>query len=117
MSWGTRIYTWFCGNLVGEDEFENRYYSNLKDFSNRKAKRWVIFCGEIEATKIPPHWHAWLHKSIENPPLGYSHKYNWQKKHQPNMTGTKKAYFPSSHPLSKLSHRDKTKTDYESWIP
>ena len=42
-----------------------------------------------------------VHKSIETPPLNYSHKYEWQKDHKPNMTGTKDAHFPPSNPLSK----------------
>ena len=117
MSWGTKIYTWFYGNLVGKDEFGNKYYSNSKDFSYKSAKRWVIFNGIIESTKIPSHWHAWLHKSIDTPPLGYTHKYNWQKNHKPNMTGTKEAYFPSSHPLSKSYQSDEPQKDYESWTP
>ena len=101
MSLGTKIYTWLKGNLVGSDDLGNKYYSSSKDFKDLKAKRWVIFNGEIEASNIPPHWHAWLHKSIDNPPIDYSHKYKWQKNHKPNMTGTSAAYFPSSHPLSK----------------
>ena len=84
---------------------------------NLKAKRWVIFNGEIEASNIPPHWHAWLHKSIDNPPLGYSHKYKWQKNHKPNMTGTSDAYFPSSHPLSKNYDPEKKEEEYKSWTP
>jgi len=117
MNLGTKIYTVIFGNHVGSDEFGNKYYSNLKDFSDLKAKRWVIFKGEIEATKIPPHWHSWLHKSIDIPPLDYKHKFHWQKNHKPNMTGTKKAYFPSSYPLSKSYESDKMKSDYESWNP
>ena len=84
MSWGTKIYTWLYGNLVGKDEFGNLYYSSLKDFSDKNARRWVIYNGIIEATKIPPHWHAWLHKSIDAPPLKYSHKYDLkgEKRHE-----------------------------------
>ena len=117
MSLGTKIYTLFYGNYVGNDEFGNKYYSNIKDFTDTKAKRWVIFKGRIEATKIPPHWHAWLHKSIDIPPLDYKHKYDWQKNHKPNMTGTKEAYFPSSHPLSKTYNSEQNEKDYESWTP
>ena len=68
-----------------------------KDFKDVNAKRWVMFKDEIEASNIPPHWHAWLHKSIKDPPVNYSHKYKWQKDHEPNKTGTSEAYFPSSH--------------------
>ena len=105
MSIGTKIYTWLYGNYVGSDELENKYYCNSKDFSNIKYKRWVIFKGEIEASKIPPHWHAWLHKSIDKAPINYSHEYDWQKNHQPNHTGTSKAYYPNSHPLSNSSKK------------
>ena len=117
MSIGTKIYTFFYGNFVGKDEKGNKYYSNHKDFSNINAKRWVIFNGEIEATKIPAHWHAWLHKSIDVPPLNYSHKYDWQKDHQTNMTGTVDAHFPSSHPLSKSYNPEKQIKEYDSWSP
>ena len=53
------------------------FEGNIFEFSNKDCKRWVIFNGKIEATKVPPHWHAWLHKTIEDPPLNYSHKYFW----------------------------------------
>ena len=69
--------------------------SNNDNHNDINAKRWVMFNGEIEASKIPPHWHAWLHKSIDEPPLNYSHKYSWQKDHKPNMTGTKGCSFSS----------------------
>jgi len=117
MSFGTSLYTWIYGNLVGKDEVNNKYYCNTKNFNDPEAKRWVIFHGSIEATKIPPHWHAWLHKTINTPPLEYSHKYNWQKNHQQNMTGTNQAYYPDSHPLSKSYKPDEIKDEYDSWNP
>ena len=117
MSLGIKIYTWFKGNLVGSDELGNKYYCSSKDFKNLEAKRWVIFNGDIEASKIPPHWHAWLHKSKYEPPINYSHKYSWQKDHKQNMTGTKNAHFPPSNPLSKDYKTDQIKPDYESWSP
>tara|TARA_B100001250_G_C19236825_1_gene544745 strand:+ start:108 stop:458 length:351 start_codon:yes stop_codon:yes gene_type:complete len=116
MSIGTKIYTWIYGNYVGSDELENKYYCNSKDFNNINYKRWVIFKGEIEASKIPPHWHAWLHKSIDKPPINYTHEYDWQKNHQPNYTGTSKAYYPISHPLSNSSKKTDD-SDYEKWQP
>ncbi len=117
MSLGTKIYTWLYGNIVGVDDIGNKYYCNSKDFKDLKAKRWVIFKGEIEASNIPPHWHAWLHKSIDLAPINYNHKFKWQKKHKPNMTGTNKAYFPSSHPLSKNYDPEKKQDEYNSWNP
>ena len=117
MSFGTRLYTWLNGKLVGSDETGNKYYANSDNHADLNAKRWVIFSGEIEASKVPPHWHAWLHKSIDEPPINYKHKYSWQKKHKENMTGTSEAHFPPSNPLSKNYNPDQIKVDYESWSP
>ena len=117
MSLGTKIYTWLYGNLVGTDDQLNKYYCSSKNFSDSESKRWVIFKGDIEATKIPPHWHAWIHKSIDKPPIGYVHKYKWQKNHQVNLTGTEDAYYPDSHPLSKSYNPDAVKSEYETWNP
>ena len=89
---GTRIYTFFYGKFVGEDEFGNKYYQNLK-----RKKRWVIYKGEIEATKIPVEWYSWMH-FIKNK-IEDSHKlekYQWQKNHLSNQTGTKTAYNPKT---------------------
>ena len=36
MSLGTKIYTWFKGNLVGIDDLGNNYYSRSKDFKDFK---------------------------------------------------------------------------------
>ena len=57
---GTKLYTFFFGKFVGKDEFGNKYYENKK-----KTSRWVIYKGEIEATKIPVEWYSWMH-SIKN---------------------------------------------------
>ena len=34
MSLGTKIYTWFKGNLVGSDDLGNKYYCSSKDFKD-----------------------------------------------------------------------------------
>ena len=43
---GTFLYTLFFGKLVGKDSFGNKYYIS------KKGKRWVIYNGEINASKI-----------------------------------------------------------------
>ena len=117
MSFGTKLYTWIYGNFVAKDDYNNKYYCSTSDFNDLKSKRWVIFSGEIEASKVPPHWHAWLHKTVDVPPINYSHKYKWQKYHEQNLTGTNKAYYPDSHPLCKFHRPDAIKKEYESWKP
>ncbi len=101
---GTRLHTFFFGNFVGKDEFGNKYYENKK-----KNKRWVIYKDEIEATKIPVEWYSWIH-FIKNK-LESTHelkKYNWQKNHLSNQTGTDKAYNPEK-------NKNAIKKKYESW--
>ena len=101
---GTFIYTIFFGKFVGKDEFGNKYYENKK-----KNKRWVIYNGEIEATKIPTEWYSWMH-SIKNK-IEETHdlkKYHWQKEHLPNQTGTSNSYHPK-----KFNNAIKKK--YKSW--
>ncbi len=117
MNIGTLIYTWLTGQYVGKDKDGNKYYSNKRNYKLKKSKRWVIFNGEVEASRIPPHWHAWLHKMTDEPPLNYEHSYIWQKDNTGNLTGTSEAYYPSSHPLSKSDKNLKPKPDYESWKP
>ena len=106
MSWGTKIYTWFYGNLVGKDEFGNKYYSNSK------GRRWVIYKDKIESSKIPPEWHSWIHFLTRSTTSNDSKKFSWQKQHQENLTGTKKAYKPEG---SLFSDQKKNMKKYETW--
>jgi NADH:ubiquinone oxidoreductase subunit len=85
--------------------------------SIRKERRWVIYNGEIEASRVPPEWHVWLHHtSDEIPPEGGPPRQPWQKDHQPNLTGTGHAYRPPGHTL-KGGRRDRATGDYEPWTP
>ena len=52
---GTRIQTFLFGKFAGKDSYGNRYYEN------KTGKRWVIYAGEIDATKIPDEWYSWMH--------------------------------------------------------
>ena len=103
---GTFIYTLFTGKLVGRDECGNKYYSS------RKGKRWVIYKNKVESTKIPPEWHLWIHFLTNAIPSNNSHKFEWQKKHEENLTGTTKAYKPDGL-LSSDSKKNLKK--YETW--
>ena len=76
---GTFLNTLFFGKLVGVDDSKNKYYVDSKD------RRWVIFNSEVEATKIPPEWHAWIHHLIKEVPTKADFsKYDWQKDHHEN---------------------------------
>ena len=89
---GTFIYTIFFGTFVGIDEFGNKYYEN-----KTRNKRWVIYNGEINASKITSDWYSWMHNiSKESPLEKKTTKYSWQKPHIENKTGTKEAYKPNT---------------------
>jgi NADH:ubiquinone oxidoreductase subunit len=119
---GTRIYSWLRGERVGTDQFGNRYYrekggGKVHADSLRKERRWVIYDGEVEASRVPAEWHAWLHHTTQDlPPEGGPAKRPWQKDHLPNLTGTAAAYRPPGHILQG-GQRDKATGDYEPWVP
>jgi len=103
---GTFIYTFLFGKFVGEDEFGNKYYTS------RKGKRWVIYKNEVEASKIPPEWHLWIHFLTKKKPDSDMKKFSWQKKHSENLTGTNKAYKPEG---SLTGKEQKNLKQYDSW--
>ncbi|MDC3068602.1 NADH-ubiquinone oxidoreductase subunit NDUFA12 family protein [Candidatus Pelagibacter sp.] len=103
-TFGTRIKTILFGKFIGSDEFGNKYYQS------KKRKRWVIYAKEIDASKIPVEWYSWIHfmpNKIEN--IHKLEKHDWQKPHQPNLTGTDSAYYPNK------NNKDATKKKYKSW--
>jgi len=117
MSLGTRLFTWLKGELVGSDEFGNRYFREKGLSDAQQAKRWVLYKGIPEASKVPAHWHRWLHKTTNDVPAsGAIAVKPWQKAHQPNLTGTTLAYRPPGHQLNG-GRRDKATGDYEPWQP
>jgi NADH:ubiquinone oxidoreductase subunit len=113
----TILDTYLRGVKVGYDETGNQYYHERKKRKGVRQRRWVIYAGEPEASKVPPEWHLWLHHTTdapiaENSPL---HK-SWQKPHQANQTGTNAAYFPPGHVLAG-GERAKATGDYQAWQP
>jgi NADH:ubiquinone oxidoreductase subunit len=120
MTIATRLYTWLRGVQVGTDSFGNRYYrdkTGATRFDGRREKRWVLYNGEPEASKVPPEWHGWLHHMVNAPPDPDALKvWPWQKEHVPNLTGTPLAYRPPGHDF-KGGHRPKATGDYEPWVP
>jgi NADH:ubiquinone oxidoreductase subunit len=109
---GTLLTTWFSGQSVGTDEFGNRYYQ-----SKDGKRRWVIYAGTVEASRVPPDWHGWMHHTFALPPTGEKLKRKpWEAQHLPNLTGTPAAY----HPEGSLWHEGKRPPatgDYEAWRP
>ncbi len=113
-----RFLTWRRGELVGTDRFGNKYYRDKNDRRGLRERRWVMYNGEPEASKVPPEWHAWLHHSAKEPlPEGQSpyHK-AWQQEWKPNPSGSAQAYRPPGHVLQG-GKRVRATGDYEPWTP
>ncbi|PWC31422.1 NADH:ubiquinone oxidoreductase subunit NDUFA12 [Azospirillum sp. TSO35-2] len=113
-----RYVTWRRGAKVGSDRFGNVYYRSKKTEAGMRERRWVLYAGEPDASKIPPEWHGWLHHTVKDPlPEGSSayHK-PWQKEHLPNMSGSVQAYRPPGHALAG-GQRVPATGDYEPWTP
>jgi NADH:ubiquinone oxidoreductase subunit len=117
---GTLVSSWLYGELVGEDEFGNRYYRTRGgkiDPALGFERRWVIYNGPTEASTIPPAWYGWMHHTVDIPPTMESYTPRaWQKPHRPNLTGTPEAYRPSGSLLGE-NRRPRATGDYVPWTP
>jgi NADH:ubiquinone oxidoreductase subunit len=108
------------GVFVGQDELGNKYYEakDTRDSWDAKRKRrWVIFNGYAEASKVSPDWHGWLHHTFEEPPTAEPLlRRAWEKDHRPNLSGTIHAYRPKGS-LARGGERQRATGDYEAWTP
>jgi NADH:ubiquinone oxidoreductase subunit len=103
---------------VGTDMEGNVYYRAKPRKGYKNERRWVIYKGAPEASKIPPEWHGWMHHQSDDVPDSNTQSFRrlWQKPHQQNLTGTTSAYRPPGHVLMG-GVRDKATGDYEAWKP
>ena len=100
---GTRLKTIFFGKFVGNDDLGNKYYES------KSGKRWVIYANIVDASKIPVEWYSWIHLTPNKVEKDHNlKKYDWQKPHQSNLTGTEEAYYPNK-------NKDGIKKKYSSW--
>ena len=105
-----QIFTARKGVKVGEDAEGNRYYQTRDG-----KRRWVIYNGEAEASRVGPDWHGWLHYTWDEPPTKAPLKHKpWEKPHEENLTGTPLAYAP---PGSIRRAAPLDRRDYEAWQP
>lgn len=109
---GTRLYTARRGQSVGTDAEGNHFYQTADG-----KRRWVIYAGEAEASRISPDWHGWLHHTFEEPPKeGHLPRKAWERDHIANMTGTVRAYRPPGS-IALPTERARAEGDYEAWQP
>jgi NADH:ubiquinone oxidoreductase subunit len=128
-----KIFTWWNGatpgihftvsrraTLVGQDDFGNRYYEAKDDrdsYDRGRKRRWVIYQGYADASKVPAEWHGWLHYTFDELPTQVSlPRQPWEKEHTPNLTGTIHAYKPQG-AIGRGGERQRATGDYEAWKP
>lgn len=112
---GTAFYTLRKGSKVGADAAGNRYYQGAD------GRRWVIYEGANDASRIPAEWHSWLHRTIDQTPDDAPASVMppvraWEKTATGNMTGTNFAYRPPG-ALEAGGIRAPATGDYEAWTP
>ena len=112
---GTRLFTWLRGQLVGTDAAGNSYYQERAVRPNGRSRRWVAYNGAVEASAVPPEWHAWLHYTTDRP-IPESARRAWSKAHIANPTGTPASYRPPGHDYEG-GKRPPATGDYEAWTP
>jgi NADH:ubiquinone oxidoreductase subunit len=119
-TFGTQVWTRLYGEFVGEDEGGNRYYrtkGGAIDPVLGFERRWVIYNGYAEASRIPPGWHGWMHHTVDTPPTETDYQPRaWQKPHRANPTGTAEAYRPPGSTAGQ-GRRPRATGDYQAWTP
>lgn len=114
---GTRWTIWRHGKFVAKDDFGNRYFLETRARKGMKARRWVVYNGLAEASKVPPKWNAWLHHTVPTPPSETPIAPKpWEQAAEPNWTGTPRAYVPKGS-LAGDGIRAPATGDYEAWTP
>lgn len=127
----SKIFTWWngatlgtlftvkrLGALVGTDSFGNRYFEArvAKSYDGRK-RRWVLYNGYVDASKVPPEWFGWLHYSVDQAPSkSDAPRKAWQKDHMPNLSGTPFAWKPRGS-IARGGQRASASGDYQAWRP
>jgi NADH:ubiquinone oxidoreductase subunit len=110
---GTAIFSRRHGKEVGRDETGNLYFRHKDD----PKRRWVIYAGSNDSSRVPPGWNAWLRGTIDDlPEKGLPERRRWEKDPAANLTGSAEAWRPSGS-LRAQGVRPATTGDYSAWTP
>ncbi|MET0361615.1 MAG: NADH:ubiquinone oxidoreductase subunit NDUFA12 [Sphingobium sp.] len=113
---GTSLFSSRNGSKMGEDHQGNVYFEGGKDVHGN-PRRWVIYNGPNDASRVPAEWHGWLHGTLEGAPeSNLPPPRIWETEYTPNLTGTDRAYRPSG-ALEQGGRRQAATGDYEAWAP
>ena len=112
------------GEQVGTDAQGNKYYRKKTGNAGKPTgsytqaeKRWVIYNGPNDASRVPSEWHGWLHGAFDDVPESHLPPAKiWETDYTPNATGTPLAYRPQG-ALERGGKRARADGDYEAWSP
>ncbi|MDP4725090.1 MAG: NADH-ubiquinone oxidoreductase subunit NDUFA12 family protein [Alphaproteobacteria bacterium] len=110
-----RLYLKWNGQLIGADPYGNQYYQEKKYSPKRRQRRFVLYKGTEEASKVPPLWHSWLHYTTNDVPNDNGPVLTSKTIHIPNLTGTPLAHNPKTSHVTSDGHLKKP--DYTAWKP
>ena len=114
---GTRLWSWRTGGKVGSDTFGNIYFEGNMLTPGGFKRRWVIYDGANDASRVPPEWHGWLHHTLDAvPDAALPPPRIWEKPPMANLTGTNEAFRPAG-ALEAGGRRAAATGDYEAWSP
>lgn len=114
---GTLLNSRLTGEQVGTDAQGNRYFRAKKRRDDGSERRWVIYDGANDASRVPAEWHGWLHNSYDGVPESHLPPPRiWEVDYTPNATGTPAAYRPAG-ALERGGKRAAATGDYEAWAP
>lgn len=114
---GTSLFTALSGEQVGTDAQGNKYFRSKGKTVEGLERRWVIYQGANDASRVPAEWHGWLHHSYDDLPESHLAPAKiWEVDYVPNATGTASAYRPAG-ALERGGHRAAATGDYQAWSP
>ncbi len=110
---GTALWTRFRGEEVGRDEVGNIYFRH----KTNPGRRWVIYQGANDGSRVPPGWQLWLRGTIDDlPEKALPAKRRFEQEAVPNLTGTMAAFRPEGS-LTGKGVRAAATGDYQPWTP
>lgn len=112
-SWGTSLFSRRHGQEAGRDEAGNVYFRHAKD----PARRWVIYAGANDSSRVPPGWNAWLRGTIDRvPDKALPPRRPFEQPPQANLTGSDQAWRPAGS-IRAGGNRAAATGDYSAWTP
>ncbi|HYJ53674.1 MAG TPA: NADH-ubiquinone oxidoreductase subunit NDUFA12 family protein, partial [Allosphingosinicella sp.] len=95
-----------------EDALGNLYFEGRKG-----GRRWVMYKGSNDVSRVPPEWYSWLTRQLDEvPDKSLPPAPNFLKAPTANLTGTAGAYRPSG-ALEQGGKRAAASGDYQPWLP